>query len=508
MSGSVLLGGGRLLGSSQLVDVLVSGGRVVSIGPASAPGTHPDTPDVGPAPARVELGGRTVLRGLRDAHVHLTQWALARQRLDVSGARSAADAVALVVARLREQPLETGAPLVGFGFRDGLWPDIPTATLLDDALHAAGVPETSVVLVSGDLHCAWLSSAALARHGVVGHPTGVLREGEWFSVSEAVSSVPAPVLDTWVDAAARAAAARGLVAVTDYELADNLSSWRRRIGAGTDVLRVAAGAWPDYLDQAVALEQATGDVVSRTGGLLTMGPLKVVSDGSLNTRTAYCHQAYPGLEGTTGSHGVLAVGGPELARLMAKATRHGITCAIHAIGDHAVGLALDAFAATGARGSIEHVQLVVPEDLPRFAALGVVASIQPEHALDDRDVADRHWAGRTERAFAYADLHAAGATLVLGSDAPVAPLDPWIALAAAVQRTRDGREPWHPEQELPLDVALAGSTGGRAQVEVGDIADLAIVDVDPFQADAATLRAMPVSGTLLAGRWTWCTLDR
>ena len=509
MSGSVLLGGGRLLGSAQLVDVLVSGGRVVSIRPASVSGARPQAADGGgPAPDRVELGGRTLLRGLRDAHVHLTQWALARQRLDVSGARSAAHAADLVVARLREQPLAADTPLIGFGFRDGLWPDAPTATVLDDALRSAGVPDTSVVLVSGDLHCAWLSSAALARHGVVGHPTGVLREREWFAVSEAVSSVPAPALDAWVDAAARAAAARGLVAVTDYELADNLTSWRRRIGAGTDVLRVAAGAWPDYLDQAVAHEHATGDVVPRTGGLLTMGPLKVVSDGSLNTRTAYCHQAYPGLEGTTAAHGVLAVGPAELTRLMAKATRHGITCAIHAIGDHAVGLALDAFAATGARGSIEHVQLFAPEDLPRFAALGVVASIQPEHALDDRDVADRHWPGRTDRAFAYADLHAAGAELVLGSDAPVAPLDPWLAIAAAVRRTRDGREAWHAEQELSLDVALAASTGGKAEVEVGDVADLAIVDVDPFDADAATLRAMPVSGTLLAGRWTWCTLDR
>lgn len=507
VGGSVLLCGGRLLGGSRVVDVLVRDGVVVAIGPDLAL-SDVDLAVHGQPVERVVLGGRTVLRGLRDAHVHLTQWALARQRLDVSGASSAAEAAALVVARLRERPLAAGAPLVGFGFRDGLWPDAPTATLLDDALRAAGVPDVPVVLVSGDLHCAWLSSAALARHGVVGHPTGVLREGDWFVISEAVSAAPAPVLDGWVDEAARSAAARGVVAVVDFELADNLTVWRRRIGAGTDVLRVAAGTWPEYLDRAVAEGLATGDVVAGTGGLLTMGPLKVISDGSLNTRTAYCHDAYPGLEGTPGAHGVLAVGPDQLRPLMAKATRHGLTCAIHAIGDHAVTLVLDAFAATGARGSVEHAQLLAPEDLARFAALGVVVSIQPEHALDDRDVADRHWADRTDRAFAYADLHAAGATLVLGSDAPVAPLDPWIAIAAAVHRTRDGREPWHPEQAIPLAVALAASTGGRAEVAVGDVADLAIVDADPFEVDAATLRAMPVSGTLLGGRWTWCTLDR
>ena len=503
----MLLLGGRLVGSSARVDVCVRDGRVVAVGSDLRLSDDAATGN-GRVIERVELGGRTVLRGLRDAHVHLTQWALARQRLDVSGAASAAGAAALVVARLRERPLAPGAPLVGFGFRDGLWPDVPCAVLLDDALRAAGLPDVPVVLVSGDLHCAWLSSAGLARHNVAGHPTGVLRDREWFAISEAVSAVPAPVLDGWVDAAARAAAARGVVSVVDFELADNLAVWRRRMGAGTDVLRVAAAAWPEYLDRGVAAGLVTGDVVGGTGGLLTMGPLKVISDGSLNTRTAYCHQAYPGLDGTSAAFGVLAVGPEELALLMTKAARHGLGCAIHAIGDHANTLALDAFAATGAHGSIEHAQLLAPEDLDRFAGLGVVASVQPEHALDDRDVADRYWAGRTGRAFAYASLRAAGATIVLGSDAPVAPLDPWLAIAAAVHRTRGGREPWHLEQAIGLDVALAASTGGRAEVAVGDVADLAIVDVDPYEADAETLRAMPVSGTLLGGRWTWCALDR
>jgi predicted amidohydrolase YtcJ len=507
VGGSVLLSGGRLVGSATSVDVLVRDGLVVAIGPVLSPA------DVRLRSGRlsvdrVRLGGRTVLRGLRDSHVHLTQWALARQRLDVSAAASAAHACALVIAQLRRRPPAPGEGLVAFGFRDGLWPDTPTVTVLDDALRAAGVPDVPVVLVSGDLHCAWLSSAALVRHGLGGHPSGVLRDGQWFAISEAVSAVPTQVLDRWVDEAARAAAARGVVAVVDFELADNLAVWRRRIGAGTDVLRVAASTWPEYLDRAVAERLASGDVVPGTGGLLTMGPLKVISDGSLNTRTAYCHQPYPGLEGTPAAHGVLAVGPEQLVAVMTTATRHGLTCAIHAIGDHANTLALDAFEATGARGSIEHAQLLAPEDLGRFAALGVQASVQPEHALDDRDVADRHWPGRTGRAFAYADLLAAGAGLVLGSDAPVAPLDPWLAIAAAVHRTRGGREPWHPEQAIPLDVALAASTGGRASLAVGDLADLAIVDADPGQVDPAGLRTMEVSGTLLGGRWTWCTLDR
>jgi predicted amidohydrolase YtcJ len=180
--------------------------------------------------------------------------------------------------------------------------------------------------------------------------------------------------------------------------------------------------------------------------------------------------------------------------------------------DRANSLALQAFAATGAHGSIEHAQLIDRSDLARFAALGVTASVQPEHALDDRDVADHHWAGRTDRAFVLRSLLDAGARLAFGSDAPVAPLDPWVAIAAASARTRDDRPPWHPEQAITVAEAVAASTGAgavrgdRARIEVGAVADLAVLDSDPYTCSAAALRALPVAGTLLGGEWTHFTL--
>jgi predicted amidohydrolase YtcJ len=261
-------------------------------------------------------------------------------------------------------------------------------------------------------------------------------------------------------------------------------------------------------------------VLPGSGGLLEQGPFKVVTDGSLNTRTAYCHDPYPGLSGPE-AHGILSVPPEDLVPLMKRAHDGGLRCAIHAIGDHANALALDAFAATGARGSVEHAQLLDHADLARFAELGVIASVQPEHAMDDRDIADRHWAGRTGRAFPYGALDDAGAALALGSDAPVAPLDPWIAIAAAVSRSRDGRASWHPEQRIGLRTALEASTDRRGLVPVvGDPADLVVLDADPIAvgrevgaggaadgdatADAAAeaLRQLPVAATLLAGRWT------
>ncbi|WP_146898324.1 amidohydrolase [Cellulomonas aerilata] len=505
---ALLLTGARLVGapSGEPVDVLLRDGRVAAIGAglAGAPGTA--------GADRVALGGRTLLRGLRDAHVHMAQWALTRRRLDLSGARSVEDAVSLTVARLtadaRARSSGSGAGvLVGMGFRDGLWPEPPTARRLDEGLRAAGHGDAAVFLMSGDLHSAWLSTPALSRLGRAGHPTGLLREDEWMPLMNDLEHVPAHRLDAFVDDAARAAAARGVTTVVDLEIDDTLRSWTRRVATGTDVLRVAAGVWPDHLDGAVARGLATGDVVPGTGGLVTLGPLKVISDGSLNTRTAFCRDPYPGRSGAAGDradgHGLLTVAPADLVRLMAEAHRHGLACAIHAIGDEANRLVLDAFAATGARGSVEHAQLLLDGDAQRFAALGVVASVQPEHAMDDRDVADRWWPNRTGRAFALRTLLDAGVTLALGSDAPVAPLDPWLAIAAAVHRARDGREPWHPEQRISVTEALDASTGGRAVPRVGDRADLVVVDVDPHVADAATLRAMPVSGTLLGGRWTW-----
>jgi len=512
---SLILRGARVVdlggvpggGPPGAVDVRLADGRIVAVVPsaspdgASGPASAAGAPGLTPAPGDevVDLDGRWVVPGLWDAHAHVGQWALARRRLDVAGATSAHEVAALVVGRLRTDPPPDGAMLVAFGFRDGLWPERPTAAALDDALAAAGLPPTPVVVVCGDLHSAWLSTPAMARLGVAASGDGMVREDDWFGLMGVIDAVPPQVLDGWVAQAVDAAAARGVVGIVDYELADNLVDWPRRMAAGTRGVRVAAGLWREHLDRAVARELATGDVVPGTDGLLTVGSLKVISDGSLNTRTAYCHDPYPGLTGPA-AHGVLNVGPDELVPLMAKAARAGIHAAIHAIGDRANALALDAFAASGARGSIEHAQLLDDDDVARFVALGVAASVQPEHAMDDRDVVDLLWADRAGRTFPLRRLHEAGVRLLLGSDAPVAPLDPWYAISAAVDRAKDGRAPWHPEQALPAGVALAASV--RSRVAVGQVADLAVLDADPLTLRGDALRTMPVAATLLAGRWT------
>ena len=446
-----------------LIDIRVDGGLITEIGALNGEG--------------VDLGGRIVIPGLWDNHVHFSQWALQSQRFDLSATSSAAEAAATVAEALE------ATLFVGVGFRDALWPDIPTVEMLD-----AATGDVPVVLLSADLHCVWANSAALALYAQSTH--GLLREEPAFAVTAAVGQVDDATLDAWAIQAGRDAAARGIVGVADLEMGWNLDTWQRRMAAGFDTQRVEFAVYTRDLDRAVSAGLRTGASINN---LLTVGRYKVLTDGSLNTRTGYCVDAYPG----TDNHGLLEIS-PEVLQInMRRAWDAGLQPTVHAIGDAALTVALDAFQAVGARGWVEHAQLVSDSDLTRFGQLGVTASVQPEHAMDDRDVADRYWAGRTGRVIPLRSLLDAGAVLRFGSDAPVAPLDPWVSMAAAVTRSRDGRQPWHPEQRVTVAEALAAST--RSTVAVGQPADLVVLD-GPLEPEA--LRTMPVYATLLAGQFT------
>ncbi len=468
------------------VDLVIRDGRIAAVG---APGTLESAGEV------VDVAGRSIGPGLWDAHVHMTQWVIQRRRIDLTDTASAADVLAAV-----RRAVDTGAPLtdgflMGYGFRDGLWTQPATLAALE-----ATESDLPVILVSGDLHCAWMNTRAAQRLGLDLDANGIVAEAPWIDALQRIDQHSGLVVLAYRDAA-EAAARRGVVGVVEFENTDNLGEWSERIAGGATSLRIEAAAWPDRLESVIAAGLRTGDPID-PAGLLTMGRLKVVVDGSLNTRTAWCWDPYPGVDPSSPhACGVESVSIDELRRLLERARGAGIEAAVHAIGDRANTEVLDTFEALGMRGVVEHAQLVREHDFARFAELGLIASVQPEHAMDDRDVADRHWSGRTGRAFAFGSLHRAGVGLRLGSDAPVSPLDPWLAIAAATTRSRDGRDAWHPEQRLPMDVALAASV--RTSIAVGQPADLVISDVDPLGADAERLRTMPVSATLLGGSFTW-----
>ncbi|QDP98883.1 amidohydrolase family protein [Microlunatus elymi] len=475
----------RRPGSDRLVDVKIGDGRVRAI--------VDHEPHRNDGASVHDAEGRWLIPGLYDGHVHATQYAIQQGRIDVSAATSAEHATRLVRDVLDHQPSRRvdGEPVIAAGFRDGFWPEQPTKTLLDDEFGSL-----PVIMISGDLHCGWANSAGMTLLGHRDHPTGVLKEKVWMDGLAALPQPPADRTDAWVDTALRGAVARGLTGIRDFEFADNLTVWLRRRRAGGVAIRVDCGVMAATLSERTTRGLRTGESLSGTDGLITMGPVNVFVDGSLNTRTALCHDPYPGGD----DHGELVLDRDELTAIMADARGRGLQIAVHAIGDRANTIALDCFAASGIAGRIEHAQLVADDDLGRFAALGVVASVQPWHAIDDWPVADRYWSGRTGRSFPYAALAEAGATIEFGSDAPVAPLDPWHAIAAAVDRHGViGRE-WHREQQLPVADAVRFSTCGPGIVRAGDAADLVLLDSDPYTLTGPELITIGVHATAVAGR--------
>jgi predicted amidohydrolase YtcJ len=488
-----------LLNNAQLVPVglpapvepmavRITGGRVTAVRPALDPELGEEV---------LDADGRWLIPGLWDAHVHLGQWAKRRTRLDLSGTAQAADVLERVAAATRS-PAPGTQLLVGAGYRPATWPEPPRVTALD----AVSGP-LPVVLVSGDAHGGWLNSAALSRFGLPWRDEPVV-EAEWFAALPAILAAEdaqvgcGPYTD-----ALRAAAARGVVGVVDYEFEPGFTAWPRRYGAVGVPLRIRTSVYPADLASAVSAGVRSGDALVSDHGeaMVTMGSLKIIADGSLNTRTAYCVEPYP-----DGGHGVRNVAPDELRDLLRQARARGLTVALHAIGDAAAEEALDAVAETGVRGTIEHAQLLAAGSAQRMAELGLVASVQPAHLLDDRGVTESVWGvERASRSFPLRELVDAGVGLAFGSDAPVAPLDPWLAMASAVYRGEPGQPPWYPQHSLSAAEALAASTGGQERVGVDSPADLVLLDADPLAgtdpADSArNLREMPVAATWVAGR--------
>jgi predicted amidohydrolase YtcJ len=456
------------------------------------------------SPEVVDLRGQVVVPGLSDAHVHFPTWSLAQQELSLEGCTSLEDAL----DRVRGVERRDDRPTLAFGWRSSEWSEQPTRARLDEVTGS-----TPAALLAKDYHSLWLNSAALAlaggdlevEGGVVerdeaGEPTGILREQAAWRFREHYLTVSD---ETYVDAMRRGlklAASRGVTSVHDKDgWLRALRFWQQLEAMGALTLRV----WQSVPAEQVGALRALGIRSGLGSGLLRIGYLKVFMDGTLGSQTAWM------LNGS----GVRITSGDELAAIVRAGAEAGFPVAVHAIGDRANREALDAFEAThevwqplGLRPRIEHAQLLAPDDVGRFAALGVAASVQFSHAPSDRDLADRFWAGKTDGAYAYRSLLESGAVVANGSDAPIEELDPLAGIRAGVRRTIDDRASWHPEQALTVQQAfeattvapawLAGDERRRGKLLPGYAADLVVLDRDPWD----DLDAQVVA-TMVAGRW-------
>jgi predicted amidohydrolase YtcJ len=461
-----------------------------------------------PTPEVVDLGGRCVLPGFTDSHVHFPTWSLSRRDVKLEGVSGLADAL----ERVRSQPRH-GSWIRGYGWRSAEWDEQPTAAALD-----AVTGDVPALLFSKDYHSAWLNSAALARGngdlevegGVVerdeaGEPTGILREE---SAWQFRARFAMPTEDEFVEATReglRIAASRGVVAIHDKDgwlgAPGIFQRVRERDGL---TLRVWQSVPYERLPEleALGIHSGIGDEYLR------IGYLKAFMDGTLGSQTAWM------LDGS----GVMITSGAELADVIREGARLGWPVGVHAIGDRANREALDAFEATrdawaplGLRHRIEHAQCLSPEDVGRFASLGVACSVQFSHAPSDRDLAERFWPQQIDGSYAFRSLWDSGALVANGSDAPVEELDPLAGILAGVRRTIDDRPAWQPDQCLTLVQTLEATIVNpawlsrderrRGRLVPGMLADLVVVSRDPLDCPVEELETVEVVATMVGGRW-------
>ena len=520
---------------AQAVAVDRTSGRIVAVGDDAQIRSF-----AGPLADSLNLQGRTVLPGFIDAHLHLVHYAQSRLHVDLRGVASAEAAVELV--RQRSALTPAGQWILGQGWDNNPWKSsqLPTSALLD-----AAVPHHPVALWEHAHHAMWVNSEALRRSGINaespdppggaigrdadGTPNGMLYE---FGATDLVNAMLRPtegqVLEVELSQVLHELVQHGITGVHNIEDDQSLRLLQRLHSASRLPLRILLYLHNRSLYQArsLGLEAGFGDDYLRFAGI------KLFLDGALGPQTAAMLEPY---ENQPENRGLLTLADQEVARLVAGAAEGGLGIAIHAIGDRAVKTALDGIEATlrrtpGSRPSttantrrrirLEHVQLAAPEDIARMARLGIVASVQPFHAVVDRDTAERHWGQRHRRAYAYQTLQKSGIPLALGSDLPVDTADPLRILHAAVTRRNDQepeRSAWVPDQALSVSEALWAYTMGAAyaggqemhqgSLEPGKLADMVVLGEDPWRLPVERLAGAPILATLVGGNLVYGALE-
>ncbi len=409
----------------------------------------------------VQLSGRA-WPGLIDSHIHLEGLADRHLTLDLTGASSREEAMDRIASWSRALPPD--AWVVGAGWYNDAWPDaaFPTRDQLDKA--AGG---RAAFLRRKDGHSAWVSSGALRIAGIdratedppgggidrddLGEPAGILRETAMQLVADHVPRPADAELDRAMERSLEGLARLGLTGVHSMDTSRGFGSWQRLQASGRLPLRIVYNLPLSDLAHAerMGVRSGWGD------GLIRIWGVKAFLDGSLGSRTAEM------LDGS----GTQRLPPADLANLVERCARAELNVCLHAIGDAAVRRALDALAPHGGawrdwRPRIEHAQCVNPKDMKRFARIGVIASMQPVHAVADRELADEQWPRVVGHSYAWGALERAGARLAFGSDAPVETADPLAGIEAATAWRR--KLAWHPELAVSRASALRAYTRGAA----------------------------------------------
>jgi predicted amidohydrolase YtcJ len=504
-------------------------GRIVAAGAAAEIRAW-----AGPKTAVIDLGGKLVTPGFNDAHVHFYSGGANLSRVQLRDAKSEDE----FRERIRRfaSTLPKGRWILGGEWDHESWSParLPTRQLIDEA---AGDHPVFVNRLDG--HMSLANTLALELAGVTrntpeppggaivrdaaGEPAGVLKDAAQAAVENVMPAPSDEEITAAIRAAMRYAAENGVTSVQDVSAASQyLRVYQRLLQGGELTVRIS-GSQPLASWHRLA---SVGILANFGGPMLHIGGLKAFADGSLGSATALFFEPYTDDPSTSGLASDEMIPESKMLGQIVGADRAGLQIAVHAIGDRANDLVLNFFeqaiASNGPRDRrfrIEHAQHLRPDDIPRFAKLGVIASMQPYHAIDDGRWADRRIGPeRAKTAYAFRSLLDAGAVLAFGSDWDVAPMAPLLGIhAAATRRTLDGKHPggWIPEQKITVAEALRAYTWGSAfagfeekmkgTIEPGKLADMVVLSRDILAIDPAEIADVKVAMTIVGGKVVYRT---
>lgn len=491
-------------------------GRIIAVGPGAEIMTL-----AGKETEIIELGRKVLLPGFCDSHLHLASFGQSLRRINLAGSKTLQEALERIrkeLPRFQDEPW-----LLGRGWDKNLWGEkFPSKHDLDSILG-----DKPAAFSSRCGHIIWTSSAALAAAGITkqtpdppegeierdrdGKPTGILKERAIGLIKDArpqpgVAAVKDGILEA--TAQAHRLGVTSVVTLAGETEVSALSELEREGG-----LSLRVSAYLEHPDHApLGSIEELGLRLPFAGERLSLAGLKLYVDGSLGGQTAFMFEPYKGSEGC----GIPVVHGERLTEIVGRATRAGVPCAIHAIGDRAVAETLDAFEASreinpDMRHRVEHAQLIRKQDIPRFAKAGIIASMQPVHIYGDIITADRYWGERCRWAYPMRSLIDSGARVALGTDCPIERLDPMLGLFAACAREpEEGGDPWYPQESIGLAEAVhcysaqgayaTYTENRRGAIRPGMDADLVALRPDFFEMPLRELLSARVELTVFEGK--------
>ncbi|MBC9033552.1 amidohydrolase family protein [Sphingomonas sp. JC676] len=477
---------------------------------------------------KIDMGGKTLLPGMIDAHGHVMGLGEQLELLDLSATTSLQEAL----GKIREYA--TAYPnkwVIGRGWNQEKWKlgRFPTAAELDSA-----VADRPVWLARVDGHAGWANSRAIELAGVTaatkdpaggriersagGKPEGVFVDGATKLIDKVVPGATPRERNAAFLAAQDRLLSLGITATTDMGTSvDDWNTYRRMGDLG--LLKVRIMSYASGVETALAVA-GQGPTPWLYGDRLRMGGIKLYDDGALGSRGAWLKADYAD---APGQKGLGFLSDDQLLNMMTRGSMDGFQIAVHAIGDRANQQVLDAIEVLSdtykddRRWRIEHAQIVDPKDLPRFGKYGIIASMQPVHQTSDRLMAEaRLGSDRLGGAYAWRSMLRNGAKLAFGSDYPVESPDPWAGWAASFTRQDADMQPfggWRPEEAVTREQGWAGFTTGAAfagfaEDKIGHLApgmraDFVIVDRDPLLAGPSELRGTQVIETWVGGQRAW-----